>query len=142
MKRSNVSTVTLLLVTLVLAVGMASADSKTIIKANVPFDFNIGDQTFAAGEYSVIQPLQHMIALRDARGRTISFAFTNDVLSGNEGPDASTLRFQWVGGRRELVEVWTLGNPSGLHLNSATPLKKASNDDSAVASVSSTTNRR
>ena len=32
----------------------AQAQSTSVIKVNVPFEFNFGDRTFPAGEYSLV----------------------------------------------------------------------------------------
>ena len=58
---------TSLLTIVLLAAGSAYAQSPAVIKVNIPFEFALGDKIFPAGDYSIVQPLQHFLVLRDAR---------------------------------------------------------------------------
>lgn len=91
----------------------AHAQSITLVKANIPFEFSVGAKSFPAGEYSVVEPLQNMIALRDAQGRNVALAFTQEVERGLSTGKRPLLRFVSVGDRNELAEIWALNNPSG-----------------------------
>jgi hypothetical protein len=86
--------------------GTAYAQSaQRVIKVQIPFEFNVGEKTFPAGDYSVAQPLQGFLALRDARGQTIASTFTHPVESST-APEKPTLRFYFSGGQHTLTEVW------------------------------------
>ena len=80
MKNLIARTLTLLMLA-VLGLTMASAQTTSVIKVNVPFDFSFADRTFPAGEYSLIQPMQHLLVLRDARGYSIAQSFTGGIES-------------------------------------------------------------
>ena len=68
--------VELLLGVVLLSSGMAHAQSiLSIVKASIPFEFNVGDRTMPAGQYSLVQLQQHSVQLRDAGGKAIAFAF-------------------------------------------------------------------
>jgi len=105
MKTSIARTLTLL--TLVIA-GMAmtaSAQKAESIRINIPFDFSFAGQTFPAGEYSVTQPSQHMVALRDANKRTIAQSLSSGIqpITPVDGPN---VRFISENGQHILSEVW------------------------------------
>ena len=120
MKQLITRTLAALLLTIVWAAGTAHAQSGTVIKVNIPFEFNFGDKAFPAGEYSLVQPLtfyQHFLALRDARGQTIASLFTNGVESF-EASATSKLTFRSVDGQKVLSEVWQQYHNSGEQLNS------------------------
>src|SRR5882757_9067450 len=95
----------LLLVVVWLAATAQAQFTPLVIKVKIPFEFNIGDAPFPAGEYSMVQPLQHFLVLRDARGRTLASTFTSGIES-SAAPVASKLRFYSIAGRNVLAEVW------------------------------------
>lgn len=86
--------------------GTAYAQSaQRAIKVHIPFEFNVGETTFPAGDYSVMQPLQNFLALRNTRGQTIASTFTHPVESST-APEKPELRFYFSGGQHNLAEVW------------------------------------
>jgi hypothetical protein len=106
---------TSLVLSVVWAAGTAYAQFSPVIRVNIPFQFNVGDQSFPPGQYSVVQPLQHFLVLRDARGHTIASTFTEGVET-QSAPDISSLKFVSEGGQNALSEVWTQYNTSGLKM--------------------------
>ena len=107
---------TSLLLFVVYLCGTAQAQVTTrVIKVKIPFEFNVGDKTFAAGDYSLTQPLQHLLVLRDARGQTIASVITNSV--DNSAPSAvAKLTFGSVDGQYTLAEVWQPNESVGEHV--------------------------
>src|SRR5262249_41848104 len=79
MKQFVTRTLTSLLLIVVWAAGSAYAQSSAVIRVNIPFDFSVGSQDFPAGKYSVVQPLQHFVVLRNDRGQSIAAAFTSGL---------------------------------------------------------------
>src|SRR5262250_2375937 len=71
-------------------------------RVEVPFEFKVGDRTLPAGEYVVLQPMQHFIQLRDNRGHLVASAFTNGVESFSESEN-SKLRFYVSGSQYVLA---------------------------------------
>jgi len=116
MKQLIARTLTSLLLVVVWLAATAHAQSTSwVIKVNIPFEFNVGDQSFPAGNYSLVQPLQHLLVLRDARGQTIASVFTGGIDSPT--PVASTkLKFDSFGGRHILSEVWQQQQSTGERL--------------------------
>jgi hypothetical protein len=101
----------------------AQAQSTSVIKVNVPFEFNFGDRTFPAGEYSLVQPMQHLLVLRDSRGHYIAQAFTGGIESLTPA-DATKLKFSNSDGQHVLTEVWQKLDSSGQRLY---PAKNSTN---------------
>ena len=84
MKQLITRTLTSLMLAVVWLATTAPAQSTPlVIKVNIPFEFSIGDRTFPPGDYSLVQPLQHLLALRDARGQTIASVFTSGIESSS-----------------------------------------------------------
>ena len=114
MKNLIARTLTLLMLA-VLGVTMASAQTTSVIKVNVPFEFNFAARTFPAGEYTLMQPMQHLLVLRDARGRSIAQTFTGGIESLAPA-DATKLKFVNRDGQYVLTEVWENLDSSGQRL--------------------------
>ena len=108
---------TLILLTLVvMGLAMAApAQSTPILKANIPFEFSFGGQTFPAGNYSVVTPLQHALELRDSEGHPVARVFTSGIVSLVPVTDTK-LKFEYSGGRHVLTEVWQQQESSGERL--------------------------
>ena len=109
MKRHTSSMLTALVI-IVGCVGSASAG--TIAKADVPFEFSIGDRTYAAGSYSLVALKDDLIALYDERGKNLGMVLTM-VERNLEPPAESKMKFEVINGRHVLTEVWTAGSPTG-----------------------------
>lgn len=99
----------------VVGLTMAAQAQSKVIKANIPFEFNFGDKIFPAGDYSLVQPLQHLLVLRDSRRQAIAQTFTEGVDSLTS-PDATKLKFYSSGGQHVLTEVWRQADSSGQRL--------------------------
>jgi hypothetical protein len=106
MKQLIAHTLTSLLLTVGFLAGTVQGQaSSDVVKVNIPFEFNVGNKTFPAGRYSLVEPFQHFLVLRDARGQSIASTFTVGVESAS--PVAvSKLKFESVAGRYTLTEVW------------------------------------
>lgn len=105
--------VELLLVGVLMMGSTAHAQlSEHIVRANIPFDFAVGDQNFPPGRYSVALIGPVFLELRDADGRILTQALTHAVVEpdGNAQPK---LRFESQGGRRVLTQVWQAGDLTG-----------------------------
>ncbi len=112
MKQLIARTLTSLLLVVVWIGTVQAQSTPWVIKVKIPFEFNVGEQTFPAGDYSLTQPLQHLLVLRDARGQTIASVFTGGIDS--LAPVASTkLKFDSFGGRHTLTEVWQQQKTTG-----------------------------
>jgi len=104
---------TRILMSLTLAVaGMgvtAQAQSVSVIKATIPFEFKFGQKTYPAGDYSLLRS-RSFLMLRDANGRTLAYSITQDLGSRTLAENAK-LRFYTVGSEHILSEVWQRDTP-------------------------------
>ncbi|HVO80408.1 MAG TPA: hypothetical protein VMT28_06745 [Terriglobales bacterium] len=101
---------------LVLAIGMAHAQiGGDVLKVKVPFNFNIGTQTFPAGEYSLRSLLPHTMHLRNQSGQVLTSIATNSIES-SEVSKSVKLVFNGYAGQYFLTQIWTPGDSTGREL--------------------------
>jgi hypothetical protein len=82
---------------------------------DIPFEFNVGDKTMPAGEYTIrhVNPSSDRAVLQITRkGAGSVLVATNDTIG--KARNASTLVFNCYGNSRYLAEVWTAGESLGL----------------------------
>jgi len=118
MKHVMARTFTLLAVTLVGLALAAPAQTTHVVKVTVPFEFAVGEQTFPAGDYSIVETDQNRVTLRDARGYTLAQAFTVGIESNSFFEDTK-LRFSNAAGMHILTEVWDGAALTGQQLTGA-----------------------
>lgn len=98
---------------LVFALGMAHAQYESqVLKVKIPFNFNVGTQTFSAGEYSLRPLLQNTISLRNDAGQVLTNIGTNSV-EAREAPSTVKLVFNGYGGQYFLAQIWQAGDSVG-----------------------------
>ena len=102
----------LLLSVLMLGSALHAQNTERVIKANIPFDFVVGNQVFPAGQYSVALVGPVLLELRDSRGRALVNVLTESVqkLATSDRPK---LRFDNEGGQNVLTQVWQEGHEIG-----------------------------
>lgn len=95
------------------------------VRANVPFQFNIGQQAFPAGSYQFQSCLgkpgqnsEHgMLTIRDLNGRPLYRAVMSGLVQPSGDPLAKTkLVFSVRDGQRYLSQVWLAGDAVGHEL--------------------------
>jgi cytochrome c biogenesis protein ResB len=118
MKHLFTRTLTALTLAVIGLAVAAPAQSAHTIKANVPFEFNFGDRMYPAGEYSLTQPEQNVIMLRDSRGHAVGQVLTVAIDSRLLTADAK-LRFTNFNGMHILTEVWDGTDLSGQEVTGA-----------------------
>ena len=107
----------------VLTLGSASrrrAPERTI-KANIPFEFSVGNRSFPAGRYSLVRVQPFLLELRDPDGRVLANVLTQSVQS-QTAPVQPRLLFDNKGGGHALTQVWQENESTGQQL---TPSKSA-----------------
>ena len=122
MSKQLIKSLTMLSLVLGLALGatVVSANGQVtshLITADVPFEFIVGDQTFAAGKYTVRK------ATNDGKGLTISSVdgkssvarLSNSVVATNKTRNGR-LVFHRYGQEYFLAEVWSGDNDHGRQL--------------------------
>jgi len=115
MKQLITRTLTMVALMVMSVAGSSQAQSTKVIKVNIPFEFSVGDKTFSAGRYSLTEPIQHFVELRDDRGRTVASFFTSGIDSSTV-PTTSKLRFDSSNGTPALVEIWAQQDSLGQRL--------------------------
>ena len=75
-----------------------------IVKANVPFDFVVGNQTLPAGEYSFALNGAGMLRITQTSGPTIAGVIAAPKAGSNDA--TPRLLFHRYGNRSFLAEVW------------------------------------
>jgi hypothetical protein len=88
------------------------------LRADIPFDFVVGDKTLAAGKYSVDQfPTGpgNGILVRSRNGGHSAVRLT-DLLESNAPKEKTTLTFHRYGNMYFLAQVWIAGSKEGREL--------------------------
>ncbi|MBZ5629595.1 MAG: hypothetical protein LAO06_12095 [Acidobacteriia bacterium] len=115
-RQSHILSGMVLGMSLALAVGLAQAQTGSdVVNVKVPFAFNIGAQTFPAGEYSLKPLLPHTMLLRNEAGQTLTNINANSVES-REVQKAAKLVFNEYGGRYFLAQIWRADDNIGEEL--------------------------
>jgi hypothetical protein len=115
---------------LLLAVSAAQAQEARV-KANIPFDFVVGDRVMPAGEYIVAPAGSLGQAISISSSGSSDLALTSACASS--GPAKSTkLVFHALAGRYFLSQVWVEGYSQGRQLRtSKSEVQLAKNSDAA-----------
>ena len=104
MKQLIARTLTLIALAAAGLTATAHAQSQVVLKADIPFAFTFGRQTFPAGNYVLLQT-PGFLTLRDQQRRTLATVLTQDVLSHTPAVKP-TLKFKATAGQHILTEVW------------------------------------
>lgn len=98
---------------LLFAVGMGHAQYESqVLKVKIPFTFNVGTQTFPAGQYSLRPLLQNTISLRNQAGQVLINIGTNSI-EASEAPTTMKLLFNGYRGQYFLAQIWQAGDGIG-----------------------------
>ena len=84
------------------------------VKADVPFDFVVGNRAYPAGEYTLKSALNDntIIRIQNTQEVLSGFSVTNACTKGTP-PKETKLVFHRMGGHYFLYQVWTAGNDTG-----------------------------
>lgn len=112
-----------LAVALCTSVVSAKAQAKLKLTADVPFDFEVGETTFAAGEIIVrrISQNQNTLLVTTANGDQNQLRLTYPIRADEIQADGK-LVFQRYGNRYFLTEVWVPGRQTGRQLSESNSL--------------------
>jgi len=117
---------------LLLAVSAAQAQGPGV-RANIPFDFVVGNQVLPAGEYVVAAEGSGntAISIRSTEGHGTILSIAQACVAASPSKDAR-LVFHALGGRYFLSQVWSTGYTSGRQLpRSKAETELAKNQDPA-----------
>ena len=103
-----------LFVLAVLLLATAARAQQNAVKADVPFDFVVGDRAYPAGEYTLKAALNGSSVIRIENMNEVSAAFTQSNSCSKATPSPETkLVFHRMGGHYFLYQVWTEGYATG-----------------------------
>jgi hypothetical protein len=110
-KNLNLAFVIGALALILTAVANAQGSGARHMRADIPFDFTLGDSTFKSGHYEVFVTWQGMIWLNDSEGQ-VKAIYSHTVNTGKDA-EYSKLVFRHFGDGYFLAQVWMLGDSSG-----------------------------
>jgi hypothetical protein len=99
---------------LLVGTGLAQF-APVLVSVEVPFEFNVGNKSFPAGEYWISRVAPYTLVLRDRRQRILTAMTVSPV--EERWRTTPVLRFQAENGRHLLLEVWPGGSRSGFQLS-------------------------
>jgi hypothetical protein len=73
------------------------------VRANVPFDFTVGDQLLPAGTYTIKETSEHMIVIRNHDKPIAALSLVNG--DSNKSPNGGKLKFHRYGSQYFLSEI-------------------------------------
>jgi hypothetical protein len=104
----------ILFVLAVILIVPAARAQQNGVKADVPFDFIVGDRAYPAGEYILRADLNSGGIVRIENVQELSVVFASSNSCENRKPPTETkLVFHRMAGRYFLYQVWTAGNLAG-----------------------------
>lgn len=102
---------------LVTTVVLANGQSQSLLKADIPFAFTIGDKTLEPGEYTVESIFAGGQGLRiRSRVPNASMMRLTNSIETSKTPQYGKLVFRRYGEHYFLAEVWRQGDRFGLEL--------------------------
>ena len=117
MKHRIGMTLTSLSLAVLLLAGSAHAQYIAhVIKAKIPFEFNVGNRAFPAGEYSLESTAPYLLVLRDSQAHVLATVVTRSV-HAPAVPASAKLEFDTVGGYHRLIRVWQENSIIGQELD-------------------------
>jgi hypothetical protein len=110
-KRACVSLLALSLLVSALAVAPAYAKSLDGMKAQVPFDFHVGDKLVPSGDYTVsaLNDDESALCIRSASGREYATTLANAKQARVNAKSSPRLVFHKYGEQYFLAAVWGAG---------------------------------
>jgi len=106
---------TILVAAAALALGSVAYSQTVNIRAQVPFDFVVGDKIYPAGEYAVQTLVNHSHLTYVAnRNEDKSAMVTPEVVTAGKPSPRSVLIFHQLGKTLFLYEVWSEGSTVGM----------------------------
>lgn len=138
MKRQGYTLVMFLFLIGSMAVAAQAQSGRSELRANIPFEFTVGNQHMAAGEYTVsqINPSSDraVLQLRSKDGRDTAMIQMNDAAS--KLPASSRLVFNRYGDEYYFAQAWIAGETTGLQ---ASPSKSEREARQELAGMKSQT---
>jgi hypothetical protein len=105
------------------ALACSGLQAQTPLRANIPFEFRMGQTSFQSGEY-VFQLSSHILVVRQAEGQhSAVMTLTQSAWRLNK-PETSLLEFNRYGDTYFLSKLWIQGSTDGEALPSTSHEKE------------------
>jgi hypothetical protein len=118
MKRHVAKGLTMLM--LVIGLSLASAavangQSGQQVTAQIPFEFNVGDQTMHSGQYKLnrANSAGDVLEIRNTDGKSRTMRLTSPVIANDQRDKSAKLVFHRYGSTYFLSQVWLDGRSTG-----------------------------
>lgn len=125
-------------VAFVLLLGVATSQAQHLV-ASIPFDFQVGAQHMAAGQYEVGISGDGLLTIRGLDTTDGAFVLTNSIGSVDPGQEAPRLVFLRLGSAYHLSQVWSPSLQDGREIlskeNRQIEVGNGGNQETAVALV-------
>lgn len=107
-KRACISVLALSLIASILTVAPASAKLTNGMRAQIPFDFQVGNVSMSAGKYTVnsITQSDSALLIRSVGGNASAITLTNAMTAKVNSRERARLVFHKYGDQYFLVAVW------------------------------------
>ena len=105
----------LIALTLFAVLMVPATQAQSIWKAEIPFDFAVGDKWLPAGEYQVKPATEKVILIQSQDARSSALAMTIKVHAGKTS-DVTKLVFNRYGEQYFLSKIWTRSSDTGREL--------------------------
>ena len=107
------------LIALTLFAGLmvpATQAQSTMLKANIPFDFAVGNKRLPAGEYQIKPAAEKVMLIQSTDARSSAVAMTIGVQAGKSN-DVGKLVFNRYGDQYFLSKIWPPASTDGRELS-------------------------
>lgn len=116
MKKQVLKIFSMVSLAVTLAAAAVYANPAGPLKANIPFDFSVGNKTLPAGVYTVASiTVTDTLRIRREDGRAAVMIQTHGV-QARRGQDQTKLVFRRYGNQYFLAQIWTAGDSEGREL--------------------------
>lgn len=130
MRKQLFATLATLSILCALTIVSVQAQSRNRITAHVPFEFQVGEKTLPAGDYSVKRLSQNTLLVESADGEqsAIAQAPRNVESNVNAKPSTEKLVFRQYGDQYFLAQVWMIRGNTGRAINMTDAERKAADN--------------
>jgi hypothetical protein len=94
------------------ALACSGLQAQTSMRANIPFEFQMGKTTFPAGDYE-FKYSSHLLVVRQELGDHTTAMVVTLGASRLKPPETGIVEFNRYGGSYFLAKIWTPGSPDG-----------------------------
>ena len=88
------------------AVACSSLQAQTVLQANIPFEFRMGETSFPAGDY-VFKYSPHLLVVQEEKGEHTTAMALPLPVSRSKAPKTGIVEFNRYGDSYFLAKIWT-----------------------------------